>query len=55
MDTVISTNEAKITEQYNKSVMGRQDPNEPDFVPILLIFVEILCGKKFRGKIVDFV
>ena len=33
----------------------KQDFGHSQFIPILLIFVELLCEKKFRPKIVDFV
>lgn len=55
LNTVISTNEPKITEEYNRSVTGRPHLGTHSFIPILLIFVEILCEKKFRAKIVEFV
>lgn len=57
LNTVISVNEAKIIQEYNNSVMTvRQDSSLQDkFIPILLIFVELLCEKKFRPKIVEFV
>ena len=36
--------------------IGQQDSTLYDkFIPILLIFVELLCEKKFRPKIVEFV
>lgn len=57
LNTVISVNEAKIIQEYNNSVMAvRSDSSLQDkFIPILLIFVELLCEKKFRPKIVEFV
>ena len=33
----------------------RKDEPNDQFTPILLIFVELLCEKKFKSKMVDFV
>lgn len=56
LNTVITVCEPKILQEYNSSVMAvKQDFGQSHFIPILLIFVELLCEKKFRPKIVDFV
>ena len=57
INTVIKTHEASIIHDYNNSVMAVKTDfgSSERFIPILLIFVELLCEKKFRSKIVDFV
>ena len=57
LNTVINQNQDKITEEYDNSIMSsamRIGPSQK-FSNLLLHFVEILCEKKFRSKIVEYV
>ena len=55
LNTVVTQNEPQIIKEYNNSVRARGDDYGPSerFISLLLIFVEILCEKKFRSRIVE--
>ena len=57
LNTVITQNEEKIVEEYEDSVISSAIRIGPGakFANLLLHFVEILCEKKFRSKIVEYV
>jgi hypothetical protein len=57
LNTVVTQNEPQIIKEYNNSVRARGDDYGPSerFISLLLIFVEILCEKKFRSRIVEYV
>ena len=54
MNTVLAQNEDKIIHECENSSIRGNLPSEK-YIALLLQFVEILCQKKHRGKIVDFV
>lgn len=58
LNTVLQQNENEILEEYNQSIMTTETGHQrvsKKYADLLLLFVEILCEKKFKNQIVDFV
>jgi len=57
LKTVVDQNEKLIEEEYNSSIMKSSSVVGPGqkFTRLLLLLLEILCEKKFKSKIVDYV
>ena len=58
LNTVLQQNEQRITDEYNNSIMTSATGHmgvSKKYSDLLLHFVEILCEKKFKNQIVEFV
>lgn len=53
--TVLQQNEKKIIAECESSKNGTGYKPSQKYIDLLLSFVEILCHKKYKAKIVDFV
>lgn len=55
LTTVLSQNEQRIIQECENSGMVNSYRPSQKFIDLLLQFVEILCHKKYKSKIVDYV
>lgn len=54
--TLLNEKEPYIVEAYNQGMMtGAQSYSYIEYKELILIFVRILCDKKYKSKIVDYV